>query len=219
MFPIKDTKTANGFPIVNLLLIAANLYVFFLELTAPSLEFFISTYALIPKNIDFTRVETLIPFITSLFLHAGFLHILSNMWFLWVFGDNVEAVMGHIKYFVFYIAAGITASTAQLIFIASLDLPMLGASGAIAGVLGAYLKYFPHHKIDSLVPVFGLPLIVAIPASFMLVYWFITQAFNGVASILTATAAIGGVAYFAHAGGFVWGFVTSTVFAKKKQNW
>lgn len=219
MFPIRDTKTFGNFPIVNLLLIAANLYVFFLELTAPNLELFIAAYALIPASIDFVRPQTLMPFVSSLFLHAGFLHIISNMWFLWVFGDNVEAVMGHIKYLVFYILAGIAASFAQLIFISQLDLPMLGASGAIAGVLGAYLKYFPHHKIDSLMPLFGFPVIVAIPASFMLIYWFVTQAFNGVASILVVTAATGGIAYFAHAGGFIWGLLASTVFAKRQQNW
>lgn len=219
MFPIRDTKTFGSFPIVNLLLIATNLYVFFLELTAPNLELFIAAYALIPASIDLARPQTLTPFVTSLFLHAGFLHILSNMWFLWVFGDNVEAVMGHIKYLVFYILAGIAASFAQLIFISQLDLPMLGASGAIAGVLGAYLKYFPHHKIDSLMPLFGFPVIVAIPASFMLIYWFVTQAFNGVASILVVTAATGGIAYFAHAGGFIWGLLASSVFAKRQQNW
>lgn len=219
MFPIKDTKTFGSFPAVNLTLIAANIYMFFLELTAPDLDLFISTYALIPANVNFQQLETLTPFITSLFIHAGFLHILSNMWFLWVFGDNVEAAMGHVKYLAFYIMAGIAASLTQFIFISDASLPMVGASGAIAGVLGAYLKYFPHHKIDSLVLVLGLPIIVAVPASFMLVYWFITQAFNGVASILATTAAVGQIAYLAHAGGFIWGLVTSTAFAKRQRSW
>lgn len=219
MFPIKDTKTFGSFPVINLVLIATNLYMFFLELTAPNLDLFISTYALIPANVNFQQLGTLTPFVTSLFIHAGFLHILSNMWFLWVFGDNVEAAMGHVKYLVFYIMAGIAASLAQFIFIADASLPMVGASGAIAGVLGAYLKYFPHHKIDTLVPVFGLPIIVAVPASFMLVYWFITQAFNSVASILVATAAVGQIAYLAHAGGFLWGLAASTVFTKRQRSW
>lgn len=209
MFPIRDTKTSGKFPIVNLALIATNLYVFAKELFSPNLEVFITQYALIPANIDFTQIETLTPFITSMFLHAGFLHILSNMWFLWIFGDNVEAKLGHFKYLVFYILCGVLASLIQYLFIAGESLPMLGASGAIAGVLGAYLKFFPHNSIDTLVPIFGLPAMISIPASFMLIYWFFTQAFNGVATIFATTAAIGGVAYLAHAGGFISGLLLS----------
>lgn len=216
MFPIRDTQTYGKFPIVNLALIVANIYVFFKELTVPNIESFISLYALIPQNIDFSKTETLLPFATSLFLHAGFLHILSNMWFLWVFGDNVEAAMGHLQYLVFYIFCGVAASLAQYLFIPNAALPMIGASGAIAGVLGAYLRFFPHHSIDTIVPVFGLPVIVAIPAGFMLIYWFITQAFNGVASILIATVSVGGIAYIAHAGGFTAGLIFSRFFEKSR---
>jgi membrane associated rhomboid family serine protease len=214
MFPIRDSRSSGRFPFINLSLIAANLYVFYKELTAPDPEVFINAYALIPSNVNFSNPENLLPFVTSLFLHAGFLHILSNMWFLWVFGDNVEAAMGHINYLAFYIFCGIAASFVQYAFIADSALPMIGASGAIAGVLGAYLRFFPGHSIDSLVPVFGLPLIVAVPASFMLIYWFIIQAFNGVASIAVATAAFGGVAYLAHAGGFAAGILLSRLFEK-----
>lgn len=213
MFPIRDTKSTGGFPLINLLLIVTNLYVFFLELTSPNIDIFIRSYALIPAKINLGDLQTLTPFITSMFLHAGFLHILSNMWFLWVFGDNVEGAIGHIKYLIFYLACGICASIIQYLFIADSTLPMLGASGAIAGVLGAYLKLFPNHSIDTLIPVFGFPVIVAIPASFMLFYWFITQAFNGVAAILVATASVGGIAYIAHAGGFLSGYILSQFFS------
>lgn len=219
MFPIRDSHNLGKFPLVNIGLIVANLYVFFQELISPDLNQLVTSYGLIPAKIDFFKVETLIPLVTSLFLHAGFLHILSNMWFLWVFGDNVEAVMGHFKYLFFYLFCGVVASLSQYLFIAGSSLPMLGASGAIAGVLGAYLKFFPHHKIDTIIPVFGLPLIIAIPANIMLIYWFFTQAFNGVAVLLAATASIGGVAYIAHLGGFASGFIFSRYLDWRKMRW
>lgn len=217
MFPIRDSKNSHKFPFINLALIIANIYVFIRELIEPDVELFIEKYALIPQNINFFQPETLQPFITSLFLHAGFLHILSNMWFLWIFGDNVEAAMGHVKYLVFYVFCGVVGGFAQYLFIAGTDIPMMGASGAIAGVLGAYLRFFPHNKVDTIVPIFGLPFIIAIPAILILIYWFITQAFNGVATIFVSTAAVGGIAYLAHAGGFTCGFLFSKNFVWAKR--
>ncbi len=216
MFPIRDTKNSQKFPIVNLTLIVINIYIFTQQLFAPDINLFTLQYALIPANINFFQFETLTPFVTSMFLHAGFLHIGSNMWFLWIFGDNVEATIGHFKYLFFYLFCGIVASFAQYIFIANSTLPMVGASGAIAGVLGAYLKFFPRNRIDTIVPVFGFPLIFALPANFMLIYWFFIQAFNGVAQVVVATASVGGIAYLAHAGGFISGFLTSRSFAWQK---
>lgn len=216
MFPLKDHQPSHKFPIINISLIAANIFVFFKELTAVDLDVFIAQYALVPNLIDIGNPSTLLPFITSMFLHAGFVHILSNLWFLWIFGDNVEAAFGHLKYLLFYLVFGIAASLTQTIFIANSSLPMLGASGAIAGVLGAYLKFFPNHRIDTIVPLFGFPTIIGIPASFMLIYWFIIQAFSSVAIVITATASIGGIAYLAHAGGFVSGLIISHLTAK---NW
>lgn len=213
MFPIRDTQNSNKFPFVNLAIIALNVYVFFQELINPNIEGFIARYGLIPANIDFGNIYSLQPFITSLFIRAGFLHIISNMWFLWIFGDNMESLMGHVKYLAFYLFCGVLASASQFIFISGSYLPIVGASGAIAGVLGAYLKYFSKNKIDTLVPIFGLPIIVALPASFILIYWFVTQAFNGVASIIVETASVGGVAYLAHVGGFVSGLLLSGLFA------
>lgn len=211
MFPIRDTKASGKFPFVNLVIIIINIYVFIQELFTPNLELLIARYALIPSQIDFFQLDSLKSFVTSVFLHAGFLHILSNMWFLWVFGDNVESKIGHIKYLIFYLFCGSCASFIQYLFITNSNLPMLGASGAIAGVLGAYLKFFPTNKIDTIVPVFGFPAIIAVPASFMLIYWFVTQAFNGVAAIFVQTASIGGIAYLAHAGGFISGFALSRI--------
>ena len=138
MFPIRDSINSGKFPIINLSLIIFNIYVFVRELLAPSTQLFIEKYALIPVNINLFQFETLTPFVTSMFLHAGFLHILSNMWFLWIFGDNVEAARGSVEYLFFYLFCGILASFTQYTFISGSYLPMVGASGAIAGVLGAY---------------------------------------------------------------------------------
>lgn len=211
MFPISDTKNSNKFPFINLLIIAVNIYVFYLELTTPNLELIINKYALIPANVNVADLNTFAPFVTSMFLHAGFLHILSNMWFLWIFGDNVEAKIGHVKYLIFYLFCGIAASTVQYLFIHTSNLPMLGASGAIAGVLGAYLRLFPKNKVDTLIPVFVFPLIVPIPAAFILFYWFLIQAFASFSSIVATTVAFDGIAYTAHVGGFLIGFI----FAKR----
>ncbi len=216
MFPIRDSQNLGKFPFVNLTIIALNIYVFLQELLAPNIQHFINKSALIPANINFNNTQTLTPFVTSMFLHAGFLHIISNMWFLWIFGDNVEAIIGHVKYLAFYIICGISASFIQYIFMPTSPLPMIGASGAIAGVLGAYLRYFPRNKIDTIIPIFGLPLIIALPANFMLIYWFFIQAFNGVASVAVVTASVGGVAYVAHAGGFISGFLLSELLVWRK---
>src|SRR3990167_10355995 len=110
MFPIRDTRNSGKFPIVNLILIGFNIYVFMQELFSPNIEVFIAQYGLIPQNVNFFDFQTLRPFVTSIFLHAGFLHILSNMWFLWIFGDNVEAKVGHVKYLIFYLFCGVAAS-------------------------------------------------------------------------------------------------------------
>ncbi|OGD95334.1 hypothetical protein A3A48_01920 [Candidatus Curtissbacteria bacterium RIFCSPLOWO2_01_FULL_37_9] len=212
MFPIRDNQNSNKFPLVNITLIGVNIYMFIQQIFVPNPEFFTLNYALIPINVNFWQPETLRPFVTSMFLHAGFLHILSNMWFLWIFGDNVEAKIGHIKYILFYLFCGIGASFIQYLFIFDSHLPMVGASGAIAGVLGAYFKFFPKNKVDTIIPIFGFPFILVLPANFILIYWFITQAFNGVATILTATASVGGIAYLAHVGGFASGIIVSKYF-------
>lgn len=216
MFPLRDSTTSEKFPFVNLAIIIFNVYIFFQELFVPDLDAYIATYALIPTTINFAVPETLVPFLTSMFLHAGFLHIISNMWFLWVFGDNVEAKIGHLKYLIFYLFCGVCATFGQYLFISDSNIPMLGASGAIAGILGAYLRFFPRNSVDTLIPVFGLPIIIAIPANFMLIYWFFTQAFNSFASIVASTAAFGTVAYVAHAGGFLTGSIFARLFAWQK---
>lgn len=207
MLPLSDSRPAGIFPFWVILIILANVYFFFLELTAPDPESLISQYALIPSLINFNNPDTLMPFISSQFLHAGFLHIISNMLFLWVFGDNVEAKSGFLIFPFLYLLSGVAGGLAQYLLMPDSTVPMLGASGAVAGVLGAYLVWFGHHSVKTLVPIFGFFTIVNIPASFMLFYWFITQLFNGAFSITTAYADLGGVAYFAHIGGFATGWL------------
>lgn len=214
MFPISDTKTSGKFPYWVLGIILANIYFFYLEITSLNPEIFITQYALIPSMVNFQIPETLIPFITSQFLHAGFIHIISNMWFLWIFGDNVEDRLGVLIFPIFYLFCGAAAALTQYFFIPNSNIPMLGASGAVAGVLGAYLVFFPHHSIKTLIPIFGLPAIINVPTTIMLVYWFITQLFSGTASVVTATSDLGGVAFMAHVGGFAAGWVIAKVFTK-----
>ncbi len=207
MLPLRDHNPSHTFPVVTILLIAANAYGFFRELTALNIEALISQYALVPAAVDIGQFETLLPFFTSMFLHGGWLHLLSNMWFLWIFGDNIEERFGRIRYLLFYLAAGIAAGLAQYAVDPASQIPMLGASGAVAGVLGGYWVFFPRHTIDTLVPVFGFVRIIPLPAMVMIGYWFLIQLFSGVGSLATQTAAAGGIAFFAHIGGFIVGVI------------
>lgn len=205
MFPLRDSHKTYKFPLITVALLVANVIVFFLELTAFDSDAFIQTYALIPEEVDFGNYLTLTPFVTSQFLHAGFVHIIGNMWFLKIFGDNVEERFGSIRYLLIYLLSGVMGGFIQYVFSPRSDIPMLGASGAVAGVLGAYLVFFPRHKIETLVPLGLFTRIIDVPASFMLIYWFIIQVFSGVGSV--AVAQIGGVAFWAHVGGFVTGYL------------
>jgi membrane associated rhomboid family serine protease len=183
MIPLRDGHPAGRFPLWTIAIIALNIYFFYLEITSPDLEAFIAEYALIPSLVDLFNPSTLWSFITSQFLHGGFLHIISNMLFLWIFGDNVEGKLGPIVFPIFYLFCGVVGGLAQYIFMPDSSIPMLGASGAIAGVLGAYFVFFKHHTVKTLIPIFGFFTVMEIPASVMLFYWIITQIFSGVASI------------------------------------
>lgn len=204
MFPVRDHNPSHKFPLITLLLIAANIYVF-LNMLTQGFEEIVSIFALIPTLVDFTNIASLTPFITSMYLHGGFFHLISNMWFLWIFGDNIEAALGSIQFFLFYTICGLAAGFLQYIVSPDSSIPMLGASGAIAGVLGAYLVYFPQARIDTFVVGFGGFLHqIPVNAGFMLVYWFILQLLSGAASI---GAQGGGVAWWAHIGGFAAGYL------------
>ena len=206
MFPLSDSIKARRFPFVNILLIAATVFVFIQQLITPSQDLFINTYSLIPSLVTFNDLSTLMPFITAIFLHGGFLHIISNMWFLWVFGDNVEGHLGFILFPILYFLSGIVGNIAQYILMPSSSIPMLGASGAVAGILGAYYVLFAHAKIKTMIPFFGFFTTAEVPAPFMLGYWFVLQVLSGAVS-LPFSSDSGGVAFWAHVGGFVTGVV------------
>ena len=223
MIPLKDLTPRRSFPIVTLLLILANVAVFLYQITLPTRaeEAFIMTYAAVPAKIQlalvgehYTMAQALVPLFTCMFLHGGWLHIIGNMWFLWIFGANVEDRMGPIPYLLFYLICGVGSSIAQTIFSWGSHIPALGASGAISGVLGAYLILFPGSQILTLVTLFIIWFRAQIPAFVFILLWFLIQFLSGIGSLGAAgTQAGGGVAWWAHVGGFVLGLILAKVFS------
>lgn len=206
MFPLHDSLKKIKIPFVVWGLILANSIVFLGELLWGNA--FIERYAFIPSRLRFLEISSFTPLFSSLFFHGGWFHLFTNMWFLRIFGRNVENKMGTVKFFGFYILTGIAASLVQYIAAPSSSIPMIGASGAIAGVLGAYLVFFPHATITSIVPLFFYVTILDIPAMFYLPYWFLLQLLNGVGQVASGTLAVsGGVAFLAHIGGFMAGYI------------
>jgi membrane associated rhomboid family serine protease len=201
MIPLRDTQPSSSFPVVTVLLIALNVAVFLYQISLDpwQLNSFIARYAVVPDRFQ------VMDLLTSMFLHGGWIHLIGNMWFLWIFGDNVEDVLGHGKYLTFYIACGIAAALAHALLNPYSRLPTVGASGAIAGVMGAYLVKFPHSRILTLVPIIIFFTTLEIPAFLMLLYWFFIQIFSGIGSVGYSQVSRGGVAWFAHVGGFVAG--------------
>jgi len=217
MFPIGDeNRGIRSRPYVTYALIAINIVIFLYQITLDqsALADFILKWGTIPQEIsDGTDLFTLG---TCMFLHGGWLHIAGNMLFLWVFGDNVEDTMGHIKFLVFYLLCGLAASGLQVIVNPDSRTPMIGASGAISGVLAAYLVLYPRGKIRTMILV-GIPIMVLIPAWGMIGYWIVIQFINGIASLGVNTAETGGgVAYFAHIGGFVAGAALVWIFRDRE---
>lgn len=205
MFPIRDHNPSERTPFVTYFLIAINVLVFLsywpLFNNEPALAAFFDVWAMRP--VEITSGAEPYTLVTSMFLHGGIMHLAGNMLFLWVFGDNLEDQMGHMPFLAFYLASGIGAAFGQIIADPASPIPMVGASGAIAGVMGGYLLLFPRAKVDLLIIIIVFFKIIPIPAWVMLGLWFAFQLFNGV---VTATDG-GGVAYWAHAGGFVVGAV------------
>jgi membrane associated rhomboid family serine protease len=203
MFPLRDDRPTYSPPIVTTLLIVACALSFFFELSLDeySRDYLINAYGLIPAHF---RPFTLV---TSMFLHGGWSHILGNMLFLWAFGRSLEDALGHSRFLVFYLVCGIAAGITHVFFNPYTTLPTIGASGAIAGVMGAYLIKFPHARIHTVIFLFVFFTTTEIPAFFILIYWFITQLISQYGSIVTTQASMGGVAYAAHIGGFVTGMV------------
>lgn len=220
MFPISDDNPTRITPFVTYALIGANIFIFLyqLSLTASQLEQFFQLYAVVPKELTASflgipvnqSVPEPLTLITSQFLHGGFLHILGNMLFLWIFGNNVEDKLGHVKYLIFYLTCGALAALTQWFFSTQSGIPSLGASGAIAGVMGAYILRFPNARIRTLVFLGPFIIFPDIPAVFFLGLWFVQQALYSIASLNVPTnigMESGGIAYWAHAGGFVFGAI------------
>lgn len=211
MLPIRDHEPSHRFPFVTVGIIALNVLVFFRELASENIETFIGTWGLVPASVHLGNPVSLLPFVTSQFLHAGIAHILFNMWYLWIFGDNIEDRFGRVRFLLFYLVAGVVAAVVQFFFLVGSPIPMLGASGAVAGVLGAYWALYPHHRVDTLMPYFGFWSRATLPAGVVLLFWFVGQLFSGVGSVALGTAATGGVAFWAHIGGFVFGWFIARV--------
>ncbi len=201
MLPISDDNSSRKtFPIITYALIALNLLIFFLELTGG--DAFILSWSFIPARFLSNPAGEFITIFSAMFMHAGWIHLLGNMLYLWIFGDNVEDRVGHFKFLLFYLACGIAATFAQFILSASSNIPNLGASGAIAGVLGAYLLLFPRGKVMMLF----FRIITPVPAWVALGFWIVLQLISGAGSLATA-GQTGGVAYMAHIGGFITGMI------------
>jgi membrane associated rhomboid family serine protease len=203
MFPLRDTQPSYSRPVVTVFLIVINLLVFLFEISLEpySRNAFIGSYGLTPDSFHVSNV------VTSMFLHGGWLHVLGNMWFLWIFGDNIEDILGHWKYLVFYLACGVLAALVHVFFNPLSRVPTVGASGAIAGVMGAYMIKFPRARILTLVPIFVFITTIEVPAWAMLIYWFVIQLFSGVGSVGYSHLSEGGTAWFAHIGGFLAGIL------------
>jgi len=216
MFPLYDTVRSRKFPFVNLLLIVANVlaYLYELQMDSGALKEFIFAWGLIPTRLLGNPSVEWTTIFSAMFLHGGWFHILSNMWVLFIFGDNVEARMGGFKYLIFYLLSGIAAGLLQTTILPSSQVPMIGASGAIAGVLGAYLILFPRSRIASLVPIFFIFTIIEIPAFVFLIFWFVSQIYSGLFSIQGGSGS--GIAWWAHIGGFLFGTIAVFFFARRR---
>lgn len=226
MLPIRDNINSSIRPFMNWLIIALNVAIFFYQvsLDRPELEQVISTYGMIPERLNLDEPLSLLadPFVvitmvTSQFLHGGWLHLISNMWILYVFGDNIEDRMGHFRFLFFYVLGGIVANLLQAIVFPDSPIPAIGASGAVAAVLGGYIISFPRARVLTLIILFLFPWFVHIPAIVYLGFWFIAQLYSGLFALggLEGPPA-GGIAWWAHIGGFLFGLVMVNLFTFRK---
>ena len=213
MIPLRDRNPSGSFPLVTLAIIAGCAVTFFFELSTPSLQQLFASYALIPARVTLGLesgagplgpLGVLTPVITSIFLHGGWLHLIGNMWYLWVFGDNVEDVLGPVRYLLFYFLCGIAAGVTHVLVAPGSSVPTVGASGAIAGVLAGYASLFPRARVLTLIPLVLYFPIVELPAVALLVLWFVMQALTGVLS------------WGAHVGGFLAGLVLVRILKPRK---
>src|SRR3984885_7826932 len=217
MIPLRSSEPHYSRPTATLFIIAVNVAVFLYQLSLGLNSFagnrFIMQFGLVPDRFHYSSI------LTSMFIHGGFLHIAGNMWFLWIFGRGVEDLLGHAKYLLLYFACGIAGGLLFVLLNANSTIPTVGASGAIAGVMGAYLIKFPRAHIVTLVFIIVFITTVDIPAAFLLLYWFAIQFFSGVGTVGDSAASNGGVAWFAHVGGFLAGMALVRAFPVKRRQW
>ena len=220
MIPLRDTIPSRHWPVITWFIIISNLCVFVYQqsLDPQAIRFLNSEYGLIPLRIfrnGISGFQELIPFLSHLFLHAGWMHLIGNMWALWLFGDNVEDLMGSFRFLLFYICMGMVAGLVHIFSEPTLPIPTIGASGAIAGVMGAYFVLFPSSKIVTIVPLFFIPFFIEIPALIYLAFWLVSQVY----SILTSRqlGIVSNKAWSAHIGGFMAGIFLHRFFFPVKR--
>jgi len=221
MIPIRHTQPRHGAPVVTRAIVAGNFVIFTIQLlvSAPLIERIITTFGYVPSRLlspaawGYTMWEVTITLVTSLFLHGGFVHLFGNMIYLWTFGDAVEDIFGHSRYFLFFIACGVAGSLSHTLVFPLSTIPSIGASGSIAGILGAFLVLRPRARIVTLFPLIIYWAMAEIPAALFLPVWFLMQFFNGFASLAAArgTEEVAGVAWWAHVGGFLFGATVAGV--------
>ena len=214
MIPLRDVIPSRTTPFITVTLIALNALAFAYQLSlGDAVDGFIRSFALVPVEFSWLTV------VTSMFLHGGLLHFGGNMLYLWIFGDNVEDRMGHGRFLLFYLLCGTAAAVAQTVSSPDSLLPMLGASGAIAGVMGAYFVLFPHARIVALFPIFIFFKVIEVPAILFLGFWFLMQLMSGVGSVAATTAGepAGGIAIWAHVAGFVAGLTGVFMFRRRER--
>ncbi len=225
MIPIRDTIPRQHFPFAVWALVAVNVYVFIRELALPpdSTEQFIYLFGLVPARFTqpgwAARVgfpHTYWPFFSTMFLHGGWLHIIGNMWVLWIFGDNVEDRMGPVRFLIFYLLCGLAAGVVHVLTNPGSRVPAVGASGAIAGVMAAYFVLFPRARIVAMFPILFYPVFFQVPAFLYLGFWFLTQFFSGTLAIATHRE-VSGIAWWAHIGGFGAGILTFALFLRPRE--
>lgn len=209
MIPLRALLYRNSTPVMTLLIIAVNVLCFFFELSLPpdSRELFIQRYGLVPDQLRLTSL------VTSMFLHGGWLHLIGNMWFFWVFGSHIEDAIGSAKFLIFYLLSGIAAGIVQFLTSFGSPIPTIGASGAIAGIMGAFLALYPRVRVVTLVFIVIFITTFELPAAFMLLYWFAIQLLSGATSFANISSSGGGIAWFAHVGGFLFGLLLIRLFA------
>src|SRR5580700_377176 len=221
MIPLRDMTRRRSVPVMTLVLIVINVIVFLHQISLPpaQAEAFVRLYGLVPAKLNlalagrhYTIADALIPLFTCMFLHGGWLHIIGNMWFLWIFGAKVEEYMGAFIFLIFYLVCGMASGATQLMFSWGSNLPSIGASGAISAVLGAYVVFFPSSRILTLIPLFIIWFTWQIPAIVFIVLWFLVQFMSGIGSLNDPrAAALGGVAWWAHVGGFLTGMLLARI--------